>query len=147
MKARGEFAEWAKVHGFYYGTPRGPVERSIRGGRDIVLDIDVQGARQIKKQYSQAVSVFLLPPSWRELERRLASRGTDNREIIRRRLNNARREIRDVMQYDYYIVNDDVKSAVNLLGAILVAERQRSFRVVRWRIGPLRRTSMAAIKS
>ncbi len=144
MKAQGKFAEWAKVHDFYYGTPRAPLERSIRTGRDILLDIDVQGARQIKKQYAQAVSIFLLPPSWHELERRLASRGTDGRDIVRRRLNNARREIQDVMQYDYYVVNDRLEEAVRLLQAIVIAERQRILRVVRWGIAPLRRTEIPA---
>lgn len=147
MKAKGEFAEWAKVHDFYYGTPRRPLDRSIRTGRDIILDIDVQGARQIKKQYAQAVSVFLLPPSWGELERRLATRGTDGRDIIRRRLDNARREIPYVMEYDYYIVNDELRDAVKLLQAIVVAERQRSSRVVRWRIASLRGSSLATAKS
>jgi guanylate kinase len=147
MKARGEFAEWAKVHDFYYGTPRRPLDRSLRAGRDMVLDIDVQGARQIKKQYAQAVSIFLLPPSWAELKRRLARRGTDGGEIIRRRLSNARREIRNVMQYDYYIVNDELRDAVKLLKAIVLAERQRSVRVVRWQIAPLRGTSTTASNS
>ena len=147
MKAKREFAEWAKVHDFYYGTPRRPLEQAVRAGRDMILDIDVQGARQIKKQYAQAVSVFLLPPSWGELERRLASRGTDGREIIRRRLDNARREIRNVMQYDYYIVNDELPAAVDLLRAIVMAERQRSCRVLRWRSGPLRGDFITASKS
>jgi guanylate kinase len=147
MKAKGEFAEWAKVHDFYYGTPRRPLDRSLRAGRDMILDIDVQGARQIKKQYAQAVSIFLLPPSWAELKRRLASRGTDGGEIIRRRLYNARREIQNVMQYDYYIVNDELRDAVKLLKAIVLAERQRSVRVVRWRIAPLRGTSTTTSES
>lgn len=146
MKAKGKFAEWAKVHDFYYGTPRDPLERAIRAGRDILLDIDVQGARQIKKQYSQAVSIFLLPPSWGELERRLARRGTDGRDVIRRRLDNARREIRNVMQYDYYVVNDRLQEAVGLLQAIVKAERQRIFRIVGWRMAPLRRTSIPALR-
>jgi len=146
MKAKGDFAEWAKVHDFYYGTLRRPLEQAIRAGRDVILDIDVQGAKQIKRQYSQAVSVFLLPPSWDELERRLASRGTDGREVMRRRLDNARREIRNVMEYDYYIVNDELRAAVNLLEAIVLAERQRSFRVVQWRIGPLRGTSLTTLR-
>ncbi|HZD40069.1 MAG TPA: guanylate kinase [Terriglobales bacterium] len=147
MRGSGEFAEWARVHDFYYGTPRRPLERSLRAGRDMILDIDVQGARQIKKQYRQAVSVFLLPPSWAELRRRLARRGTDGGEMVRRRLMNARREIQNVMQYDYYIVNDDLRDAVERLKAIVLAERQRSFRVIRWRIATLRGASAAMSKS
>ena len=138
MKARGEFAEWATVHGFFYGTPRRPLDRSIEKGEDFFLDIDVQGARQIKKKYAQAVSIFLLPPSWSELERRLGARATDNKDIIRRRLANARREIQDVMQYDYYVVNNNIAEAVGLLEAIVRAERQRISRVLRWGIAPLR---------
>ena len=93
MKAHGDFAEWAKVHDFFYATPRRPLDQCVRGGQDILLDIDVQGARKIKRKYPQAVSIFLLPPSWRELQRRLALRGTDGKETIRRRLVNARGEI------------------------------------------------------
>jgi guanylate kinase len=138
MKAQDKFAEWAKVHDFFYGTPHGPLDRCTRTARDIVLDIDVQGAKQIKKKYPQAVSIFLLPPSWSELQRRLGARATDNKEIIRRRLANARREIKDVMQYDYFILNSSVTQAVALLEAIVLAERQKISRVAGWAIAPLR---------
>jgi guanylate kinase len=138
MKGRGEFAEWAKVHDFLYGTPRRPLDRSVGSGKDMVLDIDVQGARKIKRIYPQAVSVFLLPPSWRELQRRLFLRGTDGQRIIRRRLANARREIREIIKYDYYVVNWDVKGAVQTLRAIVEAERAKTWRVTKWRIQPLR---------
>ena len=137
MKARGEFAEWAKVHDFLYGTPRKPLDESVKSGTDIVLDIDVQGARKIKRAYPQAVSVFLLPPSWRELQRRLLLRGTDGTRTIRRRLANARREIREIIEYDYYVVNNDVKQAVEVLKSIVEAERSRTSRVMKWRIQPL----------
>jgi guanylate kinase len=138
MKLKGDFAEWAKVHDFFYATPRRPLDECVRGGRDILLDIDVQGARKIKRQYPQAVSIFLLPPSWRELQRRLARRGTDGKEIIRRRLVNARGEIREIIKYDYYVVNREVKTSVELLKSIVEAERAKTFRVKRWRIEPLR---------
>jgi guanylate kinase len=138
MKARGEFAEWAKVHGFFYGTPRRAVDRCIRSGQDVLLDIDVQGAGQIKRRYPQAVSIFLLPPSWRELRRRLARRGTDGKEIIRRRLVNARDEIRNIIKYDYYVINREVKESLEVLKAIVDAERAKTFRVRKWRIEPLR---------
>jgi len=138
MKRRGEFAEWAKVHGYLYGTPRKPLDRAVRAGRDSLLDIDVQGARKIKRAYPAAVSIFVLPPSLRELERRLGARATDDREIIRRRLANARGEIREAIDYDYTIVNRDVAEAVRTLSAIVAAERARTARVKEWRIEPLR---------
>jgi guanylate kinase len=87
------------------------------------LDIDVQGARKIKRQYQGAVSVFLLPPSWRELEKRLALRGTDRRTTIRRRLENAKREIREIIRYDYFVVNREIREALDSLKSIVVAER------------------------
>jgi guanylate kinase len=139
MRLKGDFAEWAKVHDFFYATPRRPLEECVRGGHDILLDIDVQGARKIKRKYPQAVSIFLLPPSWRELQRRLALRGTDGKEIIRRRLVNARGEIREIIKYDYYVVNREVRTSVDLLKSIVEAERAKTFRVKRWCIEPLRR--------
>lgn len=138
MKAHGDFAEWAKVHDFLYGTPRKLLDQSVKTGADIILDIDVQGARKIKRAYPQAVSVFLLPPSWRELQRRLRLRGTDGSHTIRRRLANARREIRKIIDYDYYVVNEDVQCAVGVLKSIVEAERAKTSRVMKWRIEPLR---------
>lgn len=139
MREKRGFAEWAKVHGFLYGTPRRALDQNIKRGRDVLLDIDVQGARKIKRAYPGAVSVFLLPPSWAELERRLALRGTDRKETIRRRLENARREIREIMKYDYYLVNREIREALELLKSIVTAERLRAFRVRKWGIEPLRR--------
>ena len=138
LKRRGEFAEWAKVHDYFYGTPKAPLARCIASGRDILLDIDVQGARQIKKSFPQAVSIFLLPPSLGELKRRLAARGTDGQEIIRRRLANAQGEIGEIIHYDYYVENREVDKAVGDLAAIVVAERARVSRVTKWRLEPLR---------
>ena len=100
-------------------------------GQDILLDIDVQGARKIKSVYPDAVSVFLLPPSRCELERRLKLRGTDDAAVIRRRLANAQDEIRRVIQYDYYIVNRNVEAAVEALQSIIEAERAKTARVSR----------------
>ena len=139
MKARGEFAEWASVHGNSYGTPRKPLDWSIASGRDIFLDIDVQGARQIKAAYPRAVSIFLLPPSMAELRRRLSARGTDGADIIRRRLANAQDEIKERIHYDYYVVNREVSEAVRELSAIVKAERAKVARVREWRLGSLRR--------
>jgi guanylate kinase len=123
MRAGNAFAEWARVHGFHYGTPRRLLEQKIRSGRDVLLDIDVQGARKIKSQYRDAVSIFLLPPSWRELEKRLALRGTDRRATIRRRLENAKHEMREIIRYDYFVVNREIGKAVGSLKSIITAER------------------------
>jgi guanylate kinase len=138
LRRRGEFVESAKVHGYLYGTPKKPLDKCVRSGRDILLDIDVQGARQIKTNCPQAVSIFLLPPSLRELERRLAARGTDGKETIRRRLANAQGEIGEIIHYDYFVVNREVKDAVRALSAIVEAERARISRVSEWRLEPLR---------
>lgn len=138
LKQRGEFAEWARVHDYYYGTPRKPLERAVASGCDILLDIDVQGAQKIKSAYPAAVAVFVLPPSMAELKRRLSSRGTDDRQVILRRLANARGEMRQIIHYDYYVVNRDVEQAVRELGGIVDAERLRVSRVTEWRIEPLR---------
>ena len=133
MRARGEFAEWAHVHGCFYGTPRKPLEQNVRGGRDVLLDIDVQGSRKIKGRYANAVSVFLLPPSLRELERRLAERKTDGKEVIRQRLENAKRELGEIGRYDYVVVNLKIRDALAALKAIVLAERHRVSRVQRWK--------------
>lgn len=138
LRSRRQFAEWAKVHDYFYGTPRKPLDRNIRAGRDVLLDIDVQGARQIKKTYPQAVSIFLLPPSLKELQRRLAARGTDGKETIRRRLVNARGEIGEIMHYDYFVVNREVTEAIRALSSIVEAERAKTSRVSQWRLDALR---------
>lgn len=130
MRDGDGFAEWARVHGAFYGTPCRPLERSIRRGQDVLLDIDVQGARKIKRQYPHhAVSIFLLPPSWQELQKRLALRGTDRKESIRQRLENARREIGELMRYDYLVVNREIREALDCLKSIVIAERLRISRL------------------
>jgi guanylate kinase len=134
MRARGEFAEWAQVHDHFYGTPRAPLDRCLEAGRDVLLDIDVQGAQQIKGIYADAVSVFLLPPSRAELKRRLRLRGTEDAAVIRRRLANAEDEIRRVIQYDYFILNRNVDQAIAVLQSIVQAERAKTSRVVEWRL-------------
>jgi guanylate kinase len=146
MQAQGEFAESAQVHDFLYGTSRRALERCVNQGRDILLDIDVQGAQTIKKSYPRAVAIFLVPPSWQELRRRLASRGTDRPKTISRRLANAKREIRAIVGYDYYVVNRDVKNALVQLTSIVRAERLKVCRVVEWRIQPLRNGTAHAAK-
>jgi guanylate kinase len=130
-RRRGEFAESAEVHGFLYGTPRAPLERALAEGRDMLLDIDVQGARQMKEGYAaDAVAVFVLPPSEVELERRLRARGTDPEEVIRRRLERARAEMAEYSRYDYHLTNRDVDESVRLFAAIVAAERVRISRLV-----------------
>jgi guanylate kinase len=139
MRECGEFAEYAKVYDFFYGTPRKPLDRCVSTGRDILLDIDIQGARKIKRVYSNAVSIFLLPPSRSELERRLKLRGTDNAAVIRRRLAYAQDEIRDAIKYDYYIINRDVDEAVGVFHSIVQAERAKTSRIGQWRLELLSR--------
>ena len=127
---RGDFVEWAEVHGHFYGSPRTVVDeaRSRRGVA--IFDIDVQGGLAIKRKQPDTVLVFVVPPSLEELERRLRDRGTDAEDTIRRRLLAARSEIeRGVAAYDYIIVNDDLEHAYQDLHAIVVAERSRRGRV------------------
>jgi guanylate kinase len=138
LKRRGRFAEWAKVHDYHYGTLKKPLDQAILGGRDILLDIDVQGARAIKLSYPDAVAVFVLPPSLAELRRRLSARGTDDQRIIQRRLANARGEMLRIIDYDYFVVNRRIDEAVAVLAGIVEAERSRVSRVSRWRMAPLR---------
>jgi guanylate kinase len=120
---RNEFLEWALVFGHYYGTHRGVLERGQAEGKDVVLDIDVQGARQLKQKIPAAVSIFILAPSRDELAKRLRTRSEDSEEEIRQRLAGAAREIEDFRRYDYVLVNDDVDLASERLEAIVNAER------------------------
>jgi guanylate kinase len=105
MVARGEMAEWAEVHGNRYGTPRAPIDAALAEGRDMLFDIDVQGAEQMRRSYPGAVAVFLLPPDRATMEARLRGRGTDGEEVVRRRLEGAVREIARAVEYDHVIVN------------------------------------------
>lgn len=126
MRDNGELLEWAEVHGNYYGTPRAPVEEILREGRDALFDIDYQGTQQVRdKMAADTVTVFILPPSMKELRARLERRAEDSRETIERRLENARNEIQRWKQYDYVLVNDDLQRSFDDLLAILRAERQR----------------------
>jgi len=127
----GAFAEWAQVHDYSYGTPKEPIETRLTAGEDTLLDIDVQGARQMKARYREAVAVFVLPPSEKELERRLRGRRTDSEEVIQRRLRRAKAEMEELWDYDYVLVNRDVDESVRLLAAIVYAERARVSRIVR----------------
>jgi len=125
MRDRGELLEWAEVFGYCYGTPRAAWEQARQRGRDLVLDIDVQGAAQLKKQLPEAVTIFILPPSRSELESRLRSRSLDEEAVIARRLRDASREIRNYAAYDYIVINDQLDRSTEKLKAILLAERCR----------------------
>ena len=129
MREAGELAEWASVHGNLYGTPAGPLEAALHDGRDVLLDIDTQGATQLRRRYSEAVLVFVVAPSMAELEQRLRERRSDADQDIARRLARARDEIALWKQYDYLIVNRDVKEAMDQLMAIIQAERCRTGRL------------------
>ncbi|GLQ50313.1 guanylate kinase [Dyella flava] len=124
--AEGVFLEHAEVHGNFYGTSRNTVQDLLQQGRDVLLEIDWQGAAQIRKAKSDCVSVFILPPSRAELERRLRGRGSDSAEVIERRLRNSRGEIAHAHEFDYIIVNDRFEDALDGLRAIVQAVRQRS---------------------
>lgn len=129
LREGGELLEWAKVHGNYYGTPRAPAEDVLRQGRDMIFDIDYQGTRQVKEKCAgDAVTIFILPPSMKDLRARLERRAEDRREVIEARLQEARNEIRHWAEYDYVVVNDDLQRAFRELCAIHLAERRRTVR-------------------
>ncbi len=125
MIAAEEFVEWADVFGHLYGTSRRQLRAAQEAGKDILLDIDVQGHRQVRKKLPEAVSIFVLPPSFRELVRRLRARHSDTPDVIERRLRDARKEIRHWPEYDYLVVNDRLPQAVQALRAAVEAARVR----------------------
>jgi guanylate kinase len=125
MIADDAFLEWADVFGNLYGTGKAETERELVGGRDLVLVIDVQGARQVRSHGANAIGIFVLPPSFEALERRLRGRSKDSEEAIRKRLATARREVRAVAEYEYVIVNDELDTCVDRLRSIVLAERAR----------------------
>jgi guanylate kinase len=128
MRHRGEFLECAEVHGKLYGTHRSMVEEMTRRGFDVILDIDVQGAEQIRRQMPEAVTVFIMPPSRQVLEARLRSRNLNDPADLERRLKNASGEVKLYKMFDYVVVNDDLKRAANTLVSIIRAERTRPAR-------------------
>jgi guanylate kinase len=125
MAARDEFLEWADVFGNLYGTRRPDTARLLASGLDVVLVIDVQGAAQVREREPGAISVFVLPPSFAALERRLRGRSKDAEEAIARRLAVARQEVARFREYDYLVVNDDIATCVDRLRNIVLAERSR----------------------
>lgn len=129
MRDNGELLEWAQVHGNYYGTPREFVDEVLAQGRDVLFDIDYQGTQQVRDRApGEVVTVFILPPSMRELRSRLERRAEDSPEAINKRLENARNEITRWPLYDYVLVNDDIERTFGELQAILAAERLRRVR-------------------
>lgn len=126
----GEFVEWAEVHGEWYGTLRSQTDEALRRGRNVLLDVDVQGGKSVRRTYPDGVFIFVLPPSLEALEARLRRRGTDSEERIRLRLENAHREIPMAREYDYAVVNDDLASASQRVLYIVWAETCRSSRRV-----------------
>jgi len=129
MQDRGDFVESAEVHGALYGTSRRLLERYFAAGHDVILDVDTQGARSLRRVYPDAVTVFILPPSWARLEERLRSRHSEGEADLRRRLRVARDEAAQASEYDYVIINDVLARAAEELRAIIIAERLRSGRV------------------
>lgn len=125
LRDGGELLEWAEVHGNYYGTSRTWIEAQLQQDRDVLLEIDWQGARQVRQLFGQAVGVFILPPSLEALEERLRRRGTDSEATIARRLAAAREEMRHVEEFDYAIINDRLERAIDELTAVVRAARLR----------------------
>ena len=126
MVRAGDFAEWAQVHSNLYGTSRRVLDEMRTGGTDVILDIDTQGAGQIKDKCQEAVFIFIMPPSLEILEERLRNRKSDNEDEIQKRMHRARDEIRDYTMYDYIIVNRDYERALAELRSIVLAERCRT---------------------
>ncbi len=135
MRQGNELVEWAEVYraggmaGEFYGTPLQPLEEALAGGRDVILEIEVQGAMQIKQWAQDPVLVFILPPSWEELERRLTQRNTECPQKVQRRLETAQVEFRHLLDYDYFLVNDTIEQTIVELKAIVEAERHRVRRI------------------
>lgn len=137
MIEKGEFAEWAVVYGNFYGTSIRKIEELKNKGYDIILDIDIHGAMQMKQKYNDAVYVFILPPSIKVLQKRLRGRMSDSDDTIKERLAEAKDEMRNYRNYDYVIVNDDINSALLELEAIIKAARARTEKIDHTLIGKL----------
>lgn len=125
-----EFLEYAEVHGNFYGTSKNQVRNETDEGNDIILEIDVQGAKNVQKQLPQAVGIFILPPSYKILSERLIARRTENDQNLTVRLNNARKEVRQVSDFEYIVVNNDLDIATDNLKSIIIAERLKRDRQI-----------------
>lgn len=128
MIDQGEFLEYAHVHNNFYGTPKKFVEKKINDGKIVVLEIDVQGAVNVKKNTDNAVFIFLAPPSLSELKNRIVGRGTETDDDINLRMKNARKELEYIKYYDYLVINDHINTAINSVNEIINAEKHRVFR-------------------
>ncbi len=140
---QGFFAEWAEVYGNLYGTPRQATMDLLVQGRDIIFDIDVQGARQLKDSMGQGCFVFIFPPSRETLEKRLTGRGTDKAETLARRLAAAQHEITDSQWFDHWIINDDLDTAYQQLRAVYLAEKTRPSYQAAWRADLVRQWELS----
>jgi guanylate kinase len=129
MAAHGEFLEWAEVHDRLYGTASGPVMKLVASGQDVLLEIDVQGAGQVRESCRGSVSIFIVPPDYATLERRLSGRGSDSPVQIARRLAAAREEMAHESDYDYLVINRDLEEAAEDVRSIVLAERRRNARM------------------
>jgi len=137
MVGEGAFLEHAQVFDNYYGTAEAGVRKQLAGGQDVVLEIDWQGARQVRQRFPEAVSIFVAPPSIAALRERLGGRGTDSDEIIERRMRDAQSELSHYAEYDYLVINDDFDVALGELAAIVAAERLREPRQAQRHSGAL----------
>lgn len=136
--AANEFVEWAEVYGNYYGTPCTELKGALESGKDILLEIDTQGALQVKKKYPNGIFIFILPPCKEELKARIIKRGTETPETVQKRLANLEKELDVVNEYDYVIINDSLQEAMDKLKAIFTAEKCRTQRALfYWRGGIL----------
>ena len=125
MRSRGEFLESAEVHGYRYGTAKKVIDQALKQGDDLILEIDWQGAAQVRSLYPDCVGIFIVPPSLEELERRMRARGQDSDAVIRRRLENAREELKHRDEFKYAIINKDFETARRELASIIERERAR----------------------
>jgi guanylate kinase len=134
MQKNNEFAEWANVFGFRYGTPKKQLERALKDNRVLLCDVDIQGGMSIKKKYKDAVSIFVIPPSLTELKRRLFKRRTESPSQKKLRLKTAIKELRYWKYYDYIVLNDDLKIAIDEVDMIIAAERMKAGRLKNGRL-------------
>jgi len=132
MVKRNEFIEWAEVYGNYYGTPWRELKAALEQGTNLILEIDTQGAMQIKKKFKNGVFIFVLPPSREELKNRIMRRGTESQEVVQKRLHNFEKELKYIFEYDYVVINDSLSQAIDSLESIYVAEKCRPHRAIKY---------------
>lgn len=132
MVSEGEFIEHARVFDNYYGTSSAAVDKELSGGSDVVLEIDWQGARQVRKRFPSAVSIFILPPSIDELRRRLSTRGQDSADVVERRMQDALAELSHFDEYEYLVINDDFNAALDDLRSVMRTQRLHQNRMRGW---------------